>query len=217
MTDADTLPELLPIFPLPRVLLPRAQLPLNIFENRYLSMVDNALKGDRLIGMIQPRFGADDVNSDPNALYETGCAGRITSFTETDDNRYLITLTGVCRFRIAKETGKAPGGYRRVTPDWSPFLDDLRASGEVDFDRENMLPFLRAYLEKNKMSCDKWTEVMTIPSEKLVSCLSMICPFDAGEKQALLEAPDLAERARRLFTLLEIHAREDQQPERAVH
>lgn len=216
MMDFKTLPEVLPIFPLPRaLLLPRAELPLNIFEPRYIAMTDDVLKGERLIGMIQPRFCAEDANSDPNALYETGCAGRISSFAEAGENRYQITLTGLCRFKITKEISKAPGGYRRVVPDWSYFTGDL-AEENVEIDRARMLPYLRSYLEKNKMSCDKWSEIMTVPAEKLVSCLSMICPFNASEKQALLESPDLAMRAQRLCTLLEIHVRADQ-PERVMH
>src|SRR5579875_264476 len=196
------LPDILPIFPLAGVLLlPRGRLPLNIFEPRYLAMTRDALAGDRLIGMVQP--------SDPNQpaagnppVYPTGCAGRITAFSETDDGRYLITLTGLCRFRIREEL-PLQSGYRRVVPKWDEFAGDLRNPREPEFDRERLLRGLHAYFEKHRLQAD-WDAINAIPGERLITTLAMVCPFEPSEKQALLEAPDIDERAKLLTAIVEM-------------
>ena len=196
-----TLPSILPIFPLAGVLLlPRGRLPLNIFEPRYLAMTRDALAGERLMGMVQP--------SDPSArgseptVYPTGCAGRITSFSETDDGRFLITLTGICRFRIREELPLLEG-YRRVVPEWREFAHDLDSEDEPGFDRDRLLRGLRAYFQQHQIQAD-WDAIIAVPGERLVTSIPMICPFDPSEKQALLEAPDLDERARLLTAIVEM-------------
>jgi len=197
------LPSILPIFPLTGVLLlPRGRLPLNIFEPRYLAMTRDALAGERLIGMVQP--------SDPQAagdnppVYPTGCAGRITSFSETDDGRFLITLTGISRFHIREELPLLEG-YRRVVPDWRDFARDLAGDDEPSFDRERLLRGLRAYFQHHRIEAD-WDAITSVPGERLVTSIAMICPFEPSEKQALLEAPDLGERAQLLTAIVEMAA-----------
>ncbi len=205
----DDLPDILPVFPLPRViLLPRVQLPLNIFEPRYLAMIDAALATHRLVGMVQPQGGG-------GALCRTGCAGRIVSFKETDDGRYLITLRGVCRYDLGDELPAAASGHRQVVPDWSPYRADMAVDTSADLCRDKIMATLRRYLDRMQMFCDQWGKVKNIGTEELVSTLSVICPFDAAEKQALLEAPDLKSRARMLEALLEIAAEKTGQ--RAAH
>ncbi|MBP2228208.1 LON peptidase substrate-binding domain-containing protein [Azospirillum agricola] len=197
----DRLPQTLPIFPLAGVLLlPRARLPLNIFEPRYLAMVEDALGGDRMIGMIQPTDPACR-ERDP-AVYGTGCAGRITSFSEAEGGRFLITLTGVSRFAVRREID-GHNGYRRVTPRWDRFAADLEpeACGEVD--RARMLAGLKTYFRVQGLSVD-WQAITSTLDERLVNSLAMICPFSPSEKQALLEAPDLAERGKLLIGLIEM-------------
>jgi len=195
------LPHSLPLFPLSgALLLPRGNLPLNIFEPRYLEMVDYALTGDRLIGMIQP-------TEDENAtlvpkLSQVGCAGKITSFQETPDNRYLITLTGVCRFRLTSEMEQQTA-WRGGQCDFAPFATDLAEEVESDFPRERLLKALKSYLATRDMKAD-WNSVMTAPGEALVNALSMMCPFEPAEKQALLEAQGFEDRATTLMTLLEM-------------
>ncbi|MBV9860569.1 MAG: LON peptidase substrate-binding domain-containing protein [Alphaproteobacteria bacterium] len=215
-------PEIIPIFPLTGVLLlPRGRLPLNIFEPRYLAMTRDALGGERLIGMIQPSepVPGDLVGRDPAAatrtpaVYPTGCAGRITQFSETDDGRYLITLTGVSRFRIREELPLL-SGYRRVVADWGAFEGDRHRDADDDepgFDRERLVAALRSYFAPRKMSLD-WDAIRAAPGEQLVNSLAMLCPFDPGEKQALLEAADLAERARLLTAIVEMAALKPTQP-----
>ena len=189
------LPEELPVFPLPGVLLlPRGRLPLNIFEPRYIAMVDDALKTDRMIGMIQPR--------DDAALYETGCAGKITSFDETEDGRYLITLTGISRFKIKNEL-PLKNGYRRFRADWSPFSDDFKETDCLDLDRDALKKMLAEYFQLQDLCCDM-DAIDGASDNKLITCLSMICPFDPGEKQALLEARCCRERAQKFLALLKI-------------
>jgi uncharacterized protein len=197
------LAAILPIFPLTGVLLlPRGRLPLNIFEPRYLAMTRDALGGDRLIGMVQP---SDPTTSDPNPpVYPTGCAGRITSFAETDDGRFLITLTGTCRFRIREELPLLEG-YRRVVPDWHEFARDVEADEEVSFDRERLVRGLRSYFQQHQISAD-WDAITSVPGERLVTTVAMTCPFDPSEKQALLEASGLEERARLLTAIVEMAA-----------
>jgi Lon protease-like protein len=195
-----SLPTELPLFPLTgAVLLPQARLPLNIFEPRYLSMVEDALGKGRLIGMIQPTTGED---SGTPPLYSVGCAGRITSFSETDDGRFLIVLTGVCRFRVAAEqpTGKM---YRSVKPDWTPYLTDLGDNEVPAIDRHRLIDLLHIYFKKNAISVD-WSVVENAPDDVLISTIIMICPLAPNEKQALLEAEEFLGRAKMLETLLEM-------------
>jgi len=202
---AIELPQVIPVFPLPgSILLSRGQLPLNVFEPRYLNMVDDAMAGDRMIGLIQP---LGDLDIQP-PLARVGCAGRITSFNETSDGRYLITLTGVCRFRVTTELQiKTP--YRQVRADFAPFEADLRAPDPAaDFDRDHFLDALRPYLEHRGLNVD-WDTAEIAPQEALINSLSMALPFEPAEKQALLEAPTLEDRAQALTALLRIDAADD--------
>lgn len=204
-TTFEDLPAEIPVFPLPRViLLPRIQLPLNIFEPRYLAMVRAAMSSGRLIGMVQPK---PDGNGEE--IFATGCAGRICSFSETEDGRYLITLKGVCRFSVDRELPLSDGGFRRVRARWDEFRGDFDEDRITDVCRDTMMTTLRKYLDKMNMFCDKWEAIRDIECEKLVSTLSVVCPFETEEKQALLEAKNLPDRARILQALLEIAAREE--------
>jgi Lon protease-like protein len=195
------LPRSLPLFPLSgAVLLPRGALPLNVFEPRYLEMVDYALQGDRLIGMIQPTEHEEKVLKP--GLSQVGCAGRIISFRESEDNRYLITLAGLCRFRLTGEMeSRAP--WRAGTCDFAPFAGDLAQAGDEDFPRDRLLTALKAYLATRDLKAD-WKSVMTAPGEALINALAMMCPFEPAEKQALLEAQSFHERASTLMALLEM-------------
>ena len=199
---ATALCETLPIFPLAGVLLlPRGGLPLNIFEPRYLAMTRDALAGDRLIGMVQPSDPNQPMSGSP-PVYSTGCAGRITSFSETNDGRYLITLTGLCRFRIGEELPLL-NGYRRVVPKWDEFANDLRNPRKPGFDRDRLIQGLRAYFDKHQIKAE-WDAINSVPGERLVTSIAMVCPFEPNEKQALLEAPDLDERAKLLTAIVEM-------------
>lgn len=193
------LPDVIPVFPLPgALLLPRGRLPLNIFEPRYLAMLDDALKSEhRLIGMVQPYEGPEQ----PPRLHSIGCAGRVTSLSETEDGRYLIVLSGVSRFRIGQEVeGFTP--YRRVRADWSAFGADLDSQDELRaFDKDEFLQVLRRYFEVASLSSD-WDSMHEAEPEMLVTSLSMMCPFAVEEKQALLEAPRLSDRAETLMALM---------------
>jgi len=199
----EDLPAIIPVFPLAgALLLPRAQLPLNIFEPRYLAMIDDAMKGDRLIGMIQPDTSKGGTPAAP-ALFSTGCAGRITQFAESGDGRYLISLTGVARFRVTEEL-PAETAYRRCRADFSPFRNDLiPRHGEEKVDRPALLKTLAAYLKANKLEAD-WKDIDEAPTEALVNGLSMMSPYGTREKQALLEAPDLKSRADVLVAITEM-------------
>jgi Lon protease-like protein len=194
------LPEILPIFPLTGVLLlPRGRLPLNIFEPRYRAMTRDAMDGERLIGMVQP---ADPPIREMNpTVYPTGCAGRITSFSETEDGRFLITLTGVSRFRI-KEELPLLSGYRRVVAEWEDFIDD-RNPDQAGFDRSRLTLGLRNFFSQRQVEAD-WNAIDQAPGEHLVTSIAMMCPFAPNEKQALLEAKTLEERARLLTALIEM-------------
>jgi uncharacterized protein len=196
----EQLPSALPIFPLTGVLLlPRGQLPLNIFEERYLAMTRDALQAERLIGMIQPQDGAGDAGDPP--IYRTGCAGRMTSFAETDDGRYLITLTGVARFDVARELPR-DRLYRRVVPEWQPYRGDLEDSVTV-IDRARLLAALKPFFQRHRIAAE-WPAVEATPDQRLVTTVAMACPFVPAEKQALLEARDATERARLLTALVEM-------------
>ena len=192
------LPETLAVFPLPgAILFPRWELPLNIFEPRYLNMIDDAMAGSRLIGMVQAMGGP---KARP-ALAKVGCAGRITSYVETDDGRYLIALTGIARFAIGEELDvRTP--YRQVRPDWSAYEPDLFPANDFARpSRDELVGALKAYVETNKMQAD-WSAVEDAPLETLVNALCSGCPFPVIEKQALIEAPSLKARAETLITLL---------------
>ena len=195
------LPTTLPIFPLPGVLLlPHGRLPLRIFEPRYLAMTRAALAGERLIGMVQPN---DPVVSDANPpIYPIGCAGRITSFTETDDGLFLITLTGISRFRIREELPLLEG-YRRVVPEWADFARDLEADENFGFDRDRLIRGLKGFFQHHQISAD-WDAIASTPVDRLVTSIAMMCPFEPSEKQALLEASDLDDRARLLTAIVEM-------------
>lgn len=202
-----TLPGEMPVFPLSGVLLlPRGQLPLNIFEPRYLAMVDRALSNGRMIGMIQPVPPPQGTDSPAGpALYRTGCAGRITSFAEAEGGRYLITLTGVSRFDVIEEM-TVLGGFRRVRPDWAPYAADAEPSPGFRLDRERLVVLLKDYFRLQDLTCS-WDHIRQSTDEKLVTCLSMICPFEAGEKQALLEAPAGQARADLFMAMLDMAVR----------
>ncbi|TMJ37068.1 MAG: peptidase S16 [Alphaproteobacteria bacterium] len=201
--SAADLPRLLKVFPLPgALLLPHAELPLNIFEPRYLAMVSDALAGDRLIGMIQPDIEDADLSGSP-ALKQVGCAGRISSFAETPDGRILITLSGICRFTIGKEIG-SDKPYRQIEADFSGFASDLvDAEDDEAVDRTSLLKVFQDYLAANDMSAD-WDQVKAASTEALVNTLAVLAPHAPRDKQALLEAKDLKSRADVLIALTEM-------------
>ena len=198
--DIDELPMILPVFPLTgAVLLPRGELPLNIFEPRYLAMIDDALAGARLIGMIQPK---QDMGG-ANGLFSVGCVGRITRFAETGDGRYLITLSGVTRFDIGDEIA-GDTLYRRFHVNYARFPADLNpGAGERSVDRDGMVTMLRSFAQSSNLEID-WGSIDAAPTETLVNALAMMCPFGANEKQALIEALDLKTRAETLVALARI-------------
>jgi uncharacterized protein len=204
MTKTLILPETIPLFPLPgALLLPRARLPLHIFEPRYLAMLEDALKTPaRLIGMIQPR----EAPGGEKRLCAIGCAGRVTAFSETEDGRYMITLSGISRFRLREEVqGFAP--YRRAEVDWAPFARD---TGPVEddpcLDRPALLERLSRYFTHQRLGTD-WDSLKDAEPELLINALSMLLPFSPEDKQALLEAPSLVTRRETLVTLLEFALR----------
>ena len=198
------LPEVIPVFPLSgALLLPRGQLPLNIFEPRYLAMVDDSMRdGHRLIGMIQPD-PAHPGPEDKPVLFKVGCIGRITQLAETGDGRYLLQLTGVVRFRVVEELNVATL-YRQCRITTIPFADDFIArKGEEAVDRKAVLGALTAFLKANKLKTD-WQGVESAPNEALVNALAMMSPYGPAEKQAMLEAPDLKTRAEILIAVTEM-------------
>lgn len=199
---ATDLPEIIPVFPLSEaLLLPGGHMPLNIFEPRYVRMVDKALAGSRLIGMIQPRLDDRRLPNGEPAVCEVGCAGRIVSFAETGDGRYLISLGGICRFRVIEEL-KVRTPYRQCRV--AHFEADLHEdSGPVEVDRPALLRAFRAYLDANDLEAD-WESVSRAENATLVNALSMMAPFGAAEKQALLEAADLKTRADTLIAITEM-------------
>ena len=203
ITEID-LPETIPVFPLPgALLLPRSRLPLHLFEPRYLAMLDDVLKTPaRLIGMVQPFDGPQGASK----LHGIGCAGRVTAFSETEDGRYMITLSGISRFRIQQEVeGFTP--YRRCDVSWDGFGRDL-GPDEKDpgFDRAKLMDLLERFFEERGLSTD-WDSMKEADDELLINSLSMLCPFDPEDKQALLEAPSLSTRRETLFTLIEFAMR----------
>ena len=198
------LPDVIPVFPLPgALLLPRARLPLHIFEPRYLAMLDDVLKTpERVIGMIQPDQHPKAANDGPPALQKIGCAGRVTQFSETEDGRLFITLSGLPRFRITEEVeGFTP--YRRAKVSWSGFEKDLGAADtDPDFDRDAFFDLLDRFFEAKSLDTD-WDTLKDAEDEMLINSLSMLLSFDAEDKQALLEAPSLMTRRETLVTLIE--------------
>ena len=197
------LPDVIPVFPLAgALLLPRGQMPLNIFEPRYVAMVDDALAGRRLIGMIQPDPAERKSDIKPT-LYRIGCVGRLTQFGETGDGRYLIELTGIARYTIVDEL-IVPTLYRQCRVDYAPFSDDfVPRKGEDGVDRKALLAALAAFLKANDLKAD-WDGIENAPNEALVNALAMMSPYGAAEKQAMLEAPDLRTRAEILVAITEI-------------
>lgn len=205
---ASELPDVLAVFPLPgALLLPRGQMPLNVFEPRYLAMVDDAFRlGTRVIGMIQPT--PEDEDSKKPRLAAIGCAGRITQLAETGDGRYVISLTGVARFRVIEELATTTP-YRQCRVDFSPFADDFEPRrGEEAVDRTLLLSTLKEFLEANSMEAD-WDGIQRAPTEALVNALCMMSPWGVPEKQALLEAPDLRTRAALLVAVTEVALAKD--------
>ncbi|HYD05509.1 MAG TPA: LON peptidase substrate-binding domain-containing protein [Reyranella sp.] len=209
----EQLPETLPIFPLSGVLLlPGGKLPLNVFEPRYLAMIFDSLAGHRMIGMVQPMqpggFAGDGmpVEDGRPKVHRVGCAGRITSFSETEDGRLLLALSGVCRFEIGRELDLAQGGYRRVSSIFAPYRADLDTTDlPVELDRERLMAALAAFFRGRNLSTD-WEAVKQAADQNLVTSLSMVLPFGPAEKQALLEAADTTARAKLLVGLLEMGA-----------
>ncbi len=198
------LPPTIPVFPLPgALLLPRGQMPLNIFEPRYLAMIDDALADrHRLIGMIQPDSSNPGPETRPN-LFKVGCVGRITQLAESGDGRYLIQLTGVSRFRVVEELGVSTP-YRQCQVTYEPFADDFTPrKGEDEVDRKAVLETLSAFLKANKLKAD-WEGIEKAPNEALVNALAMMSPYGPAEKQAMLEAPDLKTRAEILVAVTQI-------------
>ena len=209
----EAVPDVIPVFPLPgALLLPRGQMPLNIFEPRYLAMIDDALRsGDRLIGMIQP--DPTHPGADPNKphLFQVGCVGRMTQFAESGDGRYLIQLTGVARFRIEEELSVTTP-YRQCKVTYQPFVDDFTPRmGEDEVDRKALLRALTSFLKANNLKAD-WEGIENAPNEALVNALAMMSPYDAAEKQAMLEAPDLKTRAEILVAVTEIELAKSKTP-----
>jgi Lon protease-like protein len=200
--SARDMPTVVPLFPLSgALLLPRGQLPLNIFEPRYLALIDDALKGHRLIGMIQPDPQGESSEVPP--LFKVGCAGRITQFAESGDGRYIVTLTGVARFVVVDEIA-AVTPYRQVKADFAAFESDFSPRlGEEAVDRDGVLKALRDFADANQLQID-WDSIHDAPNEALVNALSMMSPFGPREKQALLEAADLKGRADVLVAITEI-------------
>jgi Lon protease-like protein len=200
----DDCPATIPLFPLSgALLLPRGQMPLNIFEPRYLAMFDDALKSHRILGIIQPDEDAAEPARLTPPLYKVGCIGRITQFAETGDGRYLLTLTGVARFSVVEEL-RALTPYRQASVSYAGFLTDFEArAGEDKVDRIGLLRALKDFAAANELKID-WKGVNEAPNEALVNALSMMAPFGAKEKQALLEASNLKTRAEMLIAITEM-------------
>jgi Lon protease-like protein len=195
------LPDTLPIFPLEgAVVMPASDLPLNIFEPRYLNMFEDTLRTHRMFGMIQPDPSRD---GDPPAVYRTGCAGRVTSFSETVDGRIELVLTGVCRFDIAEELATTRG-YRLVQPDWQRFESDfMMPTGAAIRDSAHFLEILRRYFDANGLQTD-WDRLRQLPAARMADVLTTLLPLEPAEKQLLLETVDPSARAQALVTTLEL-------------
>lgn len=212
--DVRDLPRVVPIFPLPGVLLlPRGRLPLNIFEKRYLQMVQDAMGAHRMIGMVQPTDPKADLAAPE--VYPTGCLGRIVSFSETPDNRFLITLAGVCRFEITGEREAEGLLYRRVRADYRRFAGDLPEAAPLAIDRERLVPALKSYFERHGLTVN-WDAIDRAGDEALITGLAMACPFAPNEKQALLECRGEAERVRMIEALLRMAVHQPDRPPQRV-
>ena len=210
------LPTSLPLFPLPGALVfAREILPLNIFEPRYLAMVDEVLAHDRVIGVIQPL--ESDAEADEPQLQSVGCAARLVSFQETTDNRYLISLKGVCRFDLLEELPPGKGGFRTARVDYSRFAFDLKPSEDAGrINRKELLAVVKEYLERNQMDAN-WDVIRQTPDESLINYLCMVSPFGVRERQALLEAGTLADRTDMMIALAEMLLAQDQDDQTPVH
>jgi Lon protease-like protein len=209
----DSLPPRFPVFPLRGcLLLPGGNLPLNIFEPRYLAMVRDAMQTDRVIGMIQPRH--DSETEKAPELFQTGCVGRITNFSPTDDGRFLITLSGLCRFDIAEELPVSTP-YRQVAADYGRWRQDLQPAEPPASLKRDLLGVLRPYFARHGIEAD-WQTLEEAPLSALVTSLAMICPFGPGEKQALLEASDLGQQGQLLVALMQMEAIPGVAPESGV-
>ena len=207
------MPAPIPVFPLQgALLLPGARLPLNIFEPRYLAMIDDALAGHRTVGMIQPKVPEQTVASDHPPLHGIGCAGRIVSFEETGDGRYLIGLRGLCRFDVAEELALR-NGYRRVRPDYKPWAGDFGPPEDAAIDREKLGAALKAYLAARQLGAD-WEAIDKTSTGELISIVAMVCPFSPLEKQALLQSRTLTERAETIISILTMDSAGTQAPDR---
>ena len=201
--NAKTLPENLPLFPLSgALLLPHGHLPLNIFEPRYLSMTEDALSSGRLIGMIQPEKSHTDLIPDDEILYPVGCCGQIVSFEETGSGNLFIALKGLCRFKLVQELEKKRG-YRCARVDYAPYVDDLREDTGQIFDRPRLLKAIKEFFRLKNIDVD-WEAIKAAADETLITSLSMICPFEAREKQALHEIINMTERSKLLTSLVEM-------------
>ena len=206
----DNLPKNIPLFPLNKVLiLPRSKLPLNLFENRYLHMFDHALCHGRLIGIIQPKESSPSNKQIKNPkLYDIGCAGLITAFSQTNDNRYEIILKGICRFKIVSEE-KILKGFRRANICWDVFKEDFKQKKlDKTSNRKEFESLLKSYLNKSSIQAD-WDAIQATDDEGLVNSISMGCPFDVSEKQALLEAKCINDRMSVLNSLMQMHLNEN--------
>lgn len=199
----ERLPQTLAILPLEgALLLPHGQMPLHIFEPRYRNMIEDALGNARMLGIVQPRATHPHPMPDDADVFATGCAGRIISFAETEDGRFVITLRGVCRFKVSEELATTRG-YRRVVPDFAPYRGDLQPVSEEGIDRPRLLAAARAYLVMKSIACD-WQAAEAASAQALVTSLAMSCPFEPGEKQALLECDGLIDRCSLLISLFEM-------------
>lgn len=222
------LPTSLPLFPLPGALLfAREILPLNIFEPRYIAMVNDVLAGDRMIGVIQPQEEPDELGEDEEGgdtadagqppLMKVGCAARLVSFQETTDNRYLISLRGVCRFELGNEQPLDASGFRRAEVDYARFDFDLNPSDDAGrINRVRLLEVVKTYLENNNMDAN-WDAIHQTPDESLINYLCMVSPFGIRERQALLEATTLIDRTDMMIALAEMLIAQGEGPEAPVH
>lgn len=212
----DDLPQIIPIFPLDNtLLLPNGLLPLNVFEERYLRMVKDAMATNRFIGIIQPDHKAR-ANGNCDAIVTTGCAGRITQFQETEDNRYLITLKGLIRFEVIEEV-ESILPYRQIKPDWDIYADDIVEDCDgLVIDREKFFPLLKDFFNMYDLSCD-WDQIEDAPCETLVTTLPMVLPFEPQEKQMVLEAKSLDKRFEILSSLMQMSVKSDPNSNNIAH
>lgn len=212
----DDLPQIIPIFPLDNtLLLPSGILPLNIFEERYVRMVKDAMATNRFIGIILPDYKAR-AKGESDAIVKTGCAGRITQFQETEDNRYLITLKGIIRFEVIEEV-QSILPYRQIKPDWNIYADDIIEDCDgLVIDRENFFPLLKDFFSIYNLACD-WEQVEAAPCETLVTTLPMVLPFEPQEKQMLLEAKTLDKRFEILSSLMQMSIKSDPDGNKVAH